>query len=476
MPDISPTPPAEPRRGGADLTKGPIGRTLLVFSLPILGTNIVQAMSGSINAIWVGKLLGERALTATSNANLVLFILMAVVIGVGIAATILVGQSIGMRNPDQARRVVGTAATFFAGAAVLLALAGYSLTPTILGWMGTPLDARPLAEAYLEIIFVALPFIYFLTFLGMVLRGSGDSRTPFLFMILSAVLDAGLNPLLILGVGPFPALGVAGSATATLISQGVTICALLIWVYRKKYDLRLTGPTLAYLRPDWTLLWSLITKGTPMGLQMLVISGSAIVLISLVNSFGTATSAAFGVTGQLFAYLQMPAMAVGAACSSMAAQNVGAKLWDRVDGTARAGIWLNVAMTGVLVVVLYVVDRAALGLFLPSGSPSIEIAVRINLIVSWAFIPFGVMMVLFGVVRATGAVVAPLIILFVSLVVIRLSFAEFLLESWGADAIWWSLSLGFIVAMLLSLGYYRLGSWRDASMVAVPATAATVHP
>lgn len=475
MPDVAPAQPAGPRRGGADLTTGPIGRTLLMFSLPILGTNIVQAMSGSINAIWVGKLLGERALTATSNANLVLFILMAVVIGVGIAATILVGQSMGMRNPDQARRVVGTAATFFLGAAVLLALAGYGLTPTILGWMGTPLDARPLAQDYLQIIFVALPFIYFLTFLGMVLRGSGDSRTPFLFMILSAVLDAGLNPLLILGVGPLPALGIAGSATATLIAQGVTICALLTWVYAKKYDLRLTGPTLAYLRPDWTLLWSLITKGTPMGLQMLVISGSAVVLISLINSFGVTTSAAYGVTAQLWAYLQMPAMAVGAACSSMAAQNVGAGMWDRVDGTARAGVWLNVAMTGVLVVVLDLVDQTALGLFLPAGSPSIEIAVRINLIVSWAFIPFGIMMVLFGVVRATGAVVPPLIILFLSLVVVRLPFATLLIDRWGADAIWWSQSLGFIVSMLLSLGYYRFGGWRSARML-TPAAPVAAHP
>jgi putative MATE family efflux protein len=466
MPDVPATQSAEPRRGGADLTVGPIGRTLLMFSLPILGTNIVQALSGSINAVWVGKLLGERALTATSNANLVLFLMMAVVIGVGVAATILIGQSMGMRNPDQARRVVGTGATFFLGAAVLLALAGYAMTPTILGWMGTPHDARPLAQDYLRIIFAALPFIYFLTFLGMVLRGSGDSRTPFLFMILSAVLDGALNPLLILGVGPLPTLGIAGSAAATLIAQGITILALLLWVYAKKYDLRLTGPTLAYLRPDWRLLKSLVTKGTPMGLQMLVISGSAIVLISLVNAFGSETSAAFGVSSQLWAYLQMPAMAVGAACSSMAAQNVGAGRWDRVDGIALSGIWLNVAMTGVLIVILYFVDRSALGLFLPSGSPSIEIAVRINLIVSWSFIPFGIMMVLFGVVRATGAVMPALVILFFSLVVIRLPFAELLVDSWGADAIWWSLSLGFVVSMILSLGYYRFGGWRNARMLA----------
>ena len=475
MSDVAPAEAVHPRRGGTDLTQGPVGRTLLMFSLPILGTNVVQAMSGSINAIWVGQLLGERALTATANANLVLFILMAVVIGVGVAATILVGQSIGMRNPDLARRVVGTGATFFLGIAAILALVGYALTPTILDWMGTPQDARPLAEAYLRILFVALPFIYFLTFLGMVLRGAGDSRTPFLFMILSAVLDAGLNPLLILGMGPLPAMGIAGSAMATLISQVVTIAAMLIWVYARKYDLRLTGANLAYLKPDWSLLQSLIGKGAPMGLQMLVISGSAVVVLSLVNSFGTATSAAFGAISQLWAYLQMPAMAVGAACSTMAAQNVGAGRWDRVDGTARAGIWLNVGMTGALVAALYLADRALLGLFLPSGSLSIDIAVHINRIVSWGFIPFGVMIVLFGIVRSTGAVMPPLIILFISLAAIRLPFAELLLDSWGADAIWWSLIVGFVVSMILTLGYHRFGGWRQARMIA-PGIEASARP
>ncbi len=473
MPDAPPPPPAGPRRGQADLTTGPIGRTLLMFSLPVLGTNVVQTLSGSINAIWVGRFLGETALTATSNANLVLFFLMAVVIGVGVAATILVGQSMGMRNPDRARRVVGTCATFFTGSSVVLALAGYLLTPAILGWMGTPIDARPLAIDYLRIIFVALPFIYVLTFLGMVLRGSGDSRTPFLFMILSAILDAGLNPLFILGVGPFPKLGIAGAAAATLIAQAVTTTALLFWVYRQKYELRLTGPSLAFLRPDPALLKSLIVKGTPMGLQMMVISGSAIAMISLVNGFGIQTSAAYGVTAQLWSYVSMPAMAVGAACSSMAAQNVGAGLWNRVDQTARAGVVQNIFMTGALVAVFYLLERPALGLFLPAGSEAIDIAVRLNQIVSWSFVLFGVTIVLFGVVRATGAVTPPLVILFVSMVVVRLPFAEALMGRWGADAIWWSFPLGSVVSMILAIGYYRYGGWRNARMVE-PAAAVPV--
>ena len=239
---------------------------------------------------------------------------------------------------------------------------------------------------------------------------------------------------------------------------------MLGWIYARKYELRLHGPSLAYLLPNFALLRTTIGKGVPMGLQMFVISGSAIAMISLVNRYGVETSAAYGVAAQLWSYISMPAMAVGGACSSMAAQNVGAKLWDRVDATARAGIVQNVLMTGALVAIFYVLERPALGLFLPAGSPAIEIAVRINQLVSWSFVLFGVTIVLFGVIRATGAVMPALVILFVSQIVVRFPFAEALMPYWGADAIWWSFPLGSVVSVIMTVAYYKYGGWRQARM------------
>ena len=454
-----------PTRGRADLTHGPIGSTLLMFSLPVLGANIVQSLSGSINAVWVGHFLGEQALTATSNANVVLFFLLGLVFGIGMASTILIGQAIGASDTDRARRVVGTTATFFVVASVGLGLIGYLATPTVLHLMGTPADAQPLAIDYLRILFCAIPFLYLVTFIGMVLRGSGDSRTPFVFMVISAALDAGFNPLLIRGYGPFPQMGIAGAAASTLISQAVTLVAMLGWIYARGYELRLHGPSLAYLRPDPELLKTSIVKGLPMGLQMIVISGSEIVMMRLVNGFGSETTAGYGVAVQLWTYVQMPALAVGAAVSSMVAQNVGARQWDRVDRTARAGVLLNLVMTGLMVALLYATNHLALGMFLPADSPSIAVAARINQIVTWTFIPFGVTIVLFGVVRATGAVTAPLVILFISMVIVRIPFAKAMVPHWGADAIWWSFAVGSFVALLLAGLYYRFGGWRAARMM-----------
>ena len=457
--------PMSAPRTRAALTEGPLGRTMFFFTLPILASNVLQSLNGSVNAIWVGHYLGEAALTATSVANTILFFLLALVFGVGMAATILVGQSIGARDLDAAKRTVGTSATFFVVASIAIALAGTLATGPLLRAMHTPADALPFATDYLRVLFAAVPFMFATTFVMMVLRGAGDARTPFYFLILSVLLDIALNPLLIFGAGPIPRLGIAGSATATLIAQVVSLAALLAHLYRRGDPLWLRGAERAYLVPQRRLLPALVTKGLPMGLQMIVLSGSAIVMIGLVNRFGSQTTAAYGAAMQLWNYVMMPALAVGMAASSVAAQNVGAGRWDRVRRTALLGVLFNCAMTGSLVVVLYLFNRAALSLFLPGDSGALAIAGHVNAIVVWSFVLFGISMVLGGVVRATGSAVPPLVVLFVSLWLIRMPFAFALLERYGADAIWWSFPVGAAASAILMALYYRFGNWKHARML-----------
>ena len=450
------------------LTEGPIARTLLLFSLPILGSNVLQSLNASVNSVWIGHFLGEAALTASSNANLVLFFLLGVVFGISMANTILVGQAVGAGNIDQAKRVVGTSVGFFVALSATVAVLGYAFTPHILAALGTPVDAQPFAIAYLHIIFIALPSMYFYSFLMMTLRGAGDSRTPFLFMLLSVGLDIALNPLFIFGLGPVPRMGIAGSATATLIAQCVALAALLVHLYRRKHFLCLRRGELHYLKPDFGLLRALVVKGLPMGLQMVVISSSALVMISLVNAYGSQTTAAYGAAAQLWTYIQMPSLAVGAAVSSMAAQNVGAQRWDRIARITGVGVGYNFLLTGTLVAVVYLFNRGALGIFLPDDSVAIDIAQHLNSIVVWSFLFFGLSFVLFGVVRSTGAVVPPLVILAVALWFVRVPFAWLLRDAWGADAVWWSFPLGSVVAVALAALYYRYGGWRHASMLSAP--------
>src|SRR3954465_3188686 len=211
------------RRKRGDLTQGHIGKTLLAFALPTLASSILQSLNGTVNAIWVGRFLGENALAATSNANMVMFLLTAFVFGFGMAATILIGQYWGRKDVEEARKIFGTAMGGFALVTILIGIAGYFLAGSILKLLGTPGEAAALALDYLQVIFLAIPALLLLTLMMMALRGAGDSLTPLWFMIVAVVLDSGLNPVFIRGFGPIPAMGIAGSAMSTLIGNYVSL-------------------------------------------------------------------------------------------------------------------------------------------------------------------------------------------------------------------------------------------------------------
>ncbi len=461
--DLAPPPPM--RHGQRDLTTGPIAATLIAFALPTLGANVLQSLNGSINAIWIGNFLGEAALAATSNANIVMFLAFAAVFGLAMATTILIGQAMGRRDLDTAKRTLGTSFGLVAGIGVVTAIAGVLAAPALLRALSTPADAYPLAVIYTRVIFAGLPFIFINVLLTSAMRGVGDAVTPLKAMILNVLIDAGLNPFLIRGWGPFPRLGIAGSATASLIAVATTTAVLIAYIYRRRLPLALTGREMRYLRPDAGIARAIVLKGVPMGFQMIVLSFGMLVMIGLVNHQGVDTTAAYGAISQLWGYVQMPALAIGAGASAMAAQNIGAGKWDRVERTAWAGAAINVAMTGVLVFLIYLTDRPLLGLFLTAASPAVPIAVHIHNLASWSFLLFGVSMVLGSVMRANGAVGWPLVILFIAMFPARLGFAYGLFPSLGANALWWAFPFGSAVSVVLTVIYFRFGGWRRIRMM-----------
>lgn len=449
----------------ASLTEGPIAKTLFLFSLPILLGNVLQSLNGSVNAIWVGKFLGEQALAATSNANILMFLLISSIFGIAMAAVILVGQNLGAKRVEEAKRVVGTSAVFFAILSVIVGGIGVWFSPAILTWMNTPSDVMPLAVTYTRIMFIGVPFMFGYNLVMAVLRGSGDAKTPFYFLLLSVGLDIVLNPFLILGIGPFPKLGIAGSAVAMLIAQSVSFGLLLVYLYAKKYFLRITRKDLHLLTLNGAILKSLIVKGLPMGLNMVVVSLSNLLLIHLVNGYGYEASAAFGVASQISAYVQMPAMAIGGAVTSMAAQNIGAGNWGRVHRITWIGVLFNIVLTGAIVLLIYAFNRQTVGLFLPEGGQALEMGAHINLVTLWSFILFGIFNVVAGVVRASGAVIVPLIFTFSALLVVRIPLSYWIGAKYSFDEIWWSFPVSFALGAILNVAYYRFGKWKQANML-----------
>ena len=448
-----------------DLTIGPVGKTLLLFALPSLGVNILQSLNHSVNSVWIGQFLGVEALAASANAGMVLFLMFSTLFGFSMATTILIGQYMGRRDIESVRRAIGTALTLFVIAGVVIAVLGWIFAPQLLRLLATPEGAYPLALTYLRIMFLSMPTSFIMILLSSSLRGVGDSVTPMWNSITNVALDIVLNPIFILGIGPIPAMGIGGSALATVIAGLISLCLLIRQIYAKDLTIRLRGVELKWLLLNPKFLKPIAKMGLPMGLSMIIMSGSALVMIGLVNREGVNTTAAFGVMNQLWSYVQMPAVAVGSAVSAMVAQNVGAGKWDRVSKIVWSGVGINVAMSGALVLAITLFATPLLSLFLPAGSASIPIAIHINYLIGWTFILMGISMVVTFAVRANGAVVAPLVFLIIASVIVRFSVGFGLHDHYGADAIWWSFMAAGIASCVLSVAYYAAGSWRKLSLL-----------
>lgn len=458
---------APPPGRNRDLISGPILKTLVLFSAPTLASNILQSLNGSINSIWVGRMLGEGALAATANANVIMFLVFAAAFGFGMAATVKIGQAFGAGDVLAARRTFGSAVGFCVLLSLVVGSLGWIFAPALLTAMAAPGETYIYALTYLRVIFIAMPASMITVMLAMGLRGGGDAATPLKFMVLSSVLDVVLNPLLIGGFGPIPALGISGAALATAIASFVSMFGLVAYVYARDLPLRLKGAELKWLWPRRDELGYILGKGLPMGAQMLVISAAGIIVIGLVNREGILVSAAYGAALQLWTYLQMPAMAISAAVSAMAAQAIGAGLNERLGRITVWGIVLNLGVTGTLCALILLFDRPALELFLGSSSPAVDEARHIQFLASWSYVVFGITMVMFGTMRAGGVVWTPLIILAVVLYPIRLGFYYAFYPVMGADALWLAFPVSSVVAAAITIHAYRKPGWRTAAR-AVP--------
>lgn len=449
----------KPRQG--DLTQGPILRTLLSFSLPTFFTNMLQALSGTINAIWVGQLLGESAVAATANANIVTFLVISFIIGLGTAATVKIGQYYGARDIDAVRQVFGTSTAFCMAVALLIAILGWMFADPLLRLLATPPEVHDQALAYLRVVFLTMPFTMTMMNVAMALRGIGDSKTPLYASLMTTALGIGLNPAFILGLGPLPAMGVAGAALANAVSALVGMAGIVAWIYWRDIPVRLRGRELSYLLPIRGHLAYVVAKGVPMGLQMTVSSAAALIMIGMVNREGMLTTAAFGACLQLGSYLQMPSHALSIGVSAMVAQSIGAGRVDRIDTITRNGVVANLAITSTFTVLMLLFDRPLLALFLGSGSEAIPIAEHIQVLSLWSYVIHGWVMVITGALRAYGAVILPLIAMIVAMYPARLGFYWLAYPRIGAEAIWWTYPVGAFVALGLTWLGYRYGAWRQ---------------
>lgn len=444
----------------ARFTAGPISPTLLRFALPLLATNLLHSLSGTWGAMWASRALGANALTAVATATVVMWMMMGSAMGIGTAASVAIGQSMGRGDLPAVKRVVGSALAFIIGFSLLVAVGGWLLAPHIASALGTPVPAREFTVAHLRFTCLSMPSIFTFLVMMMLMRGAGDSKTPFKFTLLWIGLSLVLGPLLITGGLGLPRLGIAGLGVGSGLANAVALAALVAFVYRERLPIALHRGDLHHLWPDPALLTLMVRRGLPLAMETVVVQGAYFVLIGMVNAYGAATAAAYGGAAQLWVYVQMPSNALAASMSAMAAMNIGAGHWHRVELIARRGCTMSFVIACVATGAVYALGDLPLRLFMPAGGEVLALAWQINLIALWGWIALSASMGLFAVVRANGAMLPPMLIFAVSMWIFRVPFAKALQPSLGASAIWWSFPFGSVCAAAMALAYYRWGGWR----------------
>lgn len=450
-----------------DFTQGSIPRHLITFALPMLASNLLQLSQNVIDTIWVGRFVGTHALGVVATSFPLIFALLSLVIGMTIATSTLVAQYSGAGNQPMVRRTVANSLMLLTLGGLAVSAAGVIFRYPLLRLISTPPEMLDGAASYLGIFMGGIPVVFLYYAVEAIMRGLGNSRTPLRFMAVATVTNIILDPLLIAGIGPFPRLGVAGAALATVLSQCLT-SGLLVWWLLKHTDL--VERSRSFWRFDREILHLLFRIGLPAGLQMVLISFSMVFVTAMINVFGPVVVAAFGAASRFDHLALLPAISIAGAVGALVGQNLGARNYDRVKGVVRWSAGLCSAITGSVALVAIFRPELLLRLFTTDADVLTAGGVYL-LIVGASYVPTAVMMVLGGVMQGAGDTMPSLAITVITQWLLKVPLCWYLSASLGPSGIWIGIAASGAAGLLLNWTYYLTGRWRRTITAHRPASA-----
>jgi putative MATE family efflux protein len=439
-------------------TQKPVWKVFLLFLGPMMLANILQSLSGTINNIFLGNMIGVGALAAASAFFPVMLFLISFVMGLGSGASVLIGQAYGAKNHERVQAVAGTTLSVGIIGGLVVAVFGGSFAHVLLQGLATPPDIIEDATAYARIMLIAMPGFFLFLLTTAIMRGVSDMVTPLKALVVSTLVGLVVTPALIRGWGGLPQMGVASAAYAAIASFTATLVWLAFYMRHKNHELKPDAALLRHMRIEPRILKAVLRIGLPTAMQMVIMSLAEVALLSMVNGFGSDSLAAYGAGNQVLGYVQFPAMSIAIAASILGAQAIGAGHPERLGAITRAGILINFAVTGSLLLLCYLFSRQVVGLF-TSSTEVIEIAQRMLHIVLWSTIIFGCSAVVSGVMRSSGTVLIPTLLSISAIVVVEVPVAWFLSHRIGVDGVWIAYPATFMAMLIFQSTYYRL-VWR----------------
>jgi len=445
---------ASPRRARADvnLAQDALVSVVIRVGLPAVASALLLTAFISLDSAWVGHFVGGAGLAAVSTSIFWIWIIVSLAEMVSVGLTAVASRRHGEGRPDEAARAVGDALLFTFALGVVTAIAGLIALPHLFAVMETPPEVTALGMRYLGTYLAGSPLIFGYFVVDAAFRAAGNIRLPFVMLLCATLCAAVLDPLLIIGVGPMPTLGIRGAALATLAVRG-SLCIVGVMVLRHR-------GLVTFGAPSWERISTIARIGLPTAATGVVFSLIYVVMTRTTQQFGTPALAALGLGHRIESWMYMVGVGFGAAAAAIVGQNLGANQPDRA---ARAG-WLTLAMTGVpgvlACIALLLFPTVLAGLFSTDAAVIAE-AARYLRTAAFAQIVVSGETVLEGALGGAGWTLPPMITS-TAITLARVPLAAWAALQWGTTGIWWVISLTAIARALAMMGLWASGGWRKS--------------
>jgi putative MATE family efflux protein len=436
------------------LTQDPLGATIRRIALPAVASTLLMTVFATIDALWVGRYVGPRALAAVSTSMFWIWLIIAVAEMVSVGLTAVAARRHGEGRHGEAARLVGDAISYAVLLGIIVAVVGRFFLDDMFGLMRTPAEVSELGRAYLGTYFLAAPLLFGFFAVDAAFRASGDTRTPFFLLAGSVAVTLVLDPVLIRGLGPAPELGVVGAAIATISTRAV-VCVLgvAVLVRRRMLIFRMPRPA----------TWLAISRvGLPIALTGVTFSLIYVAVTRTTTRFGTPALAAIGIGHRVESWIYMASVGFGAAAAAIVAQNMGAGLIDRARRTG----WITAGYASIPGLVLAVVslliadDLASLfttdATVIAEGARYLRIAALSNLVIASEI-------VLEAAMGGAGYTFPPMLTS-TALTLSRIPLAAWAAAQWGTSGIWWTISATAAARGVAMIALWRIGRWSRTSV------------
>ena len=441
------------------MTKGSPLKLILSFSVPMLIGNVFQQVYNFVDAAVVGRFVGAESLAAVGSTGTILAVMICLMMGLTSGAGIIISQCFGSRKFDEMRKTVTGLIYIVVILSVITSIAGIIFARPILRLLSTPDGVIDEAVRYVNIIFAFTIGMAMYNSAGAILRSLGDSRTPLYALILSSLLNVGLDLLFVV---VFKA-GVAGAAIATVISQIISAVYCIVHIVRYREQLNLEGMS---FKTSKEALIRIFQTGLPAALESCLISLGTMSVQRLVNSFGEMTMAAYTAATKIDSIAIAPVVSIGMSLSVFAGQNRGAGNLERIRKGLYQTLLSLIGICIVLAVVIVLLRHQLLGLFLDKNeaAEAIIIGSKYLVIVSVAYIVAAVMRTYLNILRGAGDVNTSAIAGILELTG-RIIFAYILVHPFGSTGIWMATPLAWAMGASVPVIRYYSGKWKDKKLV-----------